>query len=65
MAKVLIVDDDKEISSLISLILKKENIDKLEKALTVREREIWEYLKSIKDYSKIVKIYDILVKVII
>ena len=27
MAKVLIVDDDKEISSLISLILKKENID--------------------------------------
>lgn len=27
MAKVLIVDDDKEISSLISLILKKENIE--------------------------------------
>lgn len=27
MAKILIVDDDKEISGLIGLILKKENID--------------------------------------
>ena len=46
-----VFETGKNIHALASYYLRKENIDKLEKALTVREREIWEYLKSIKYFS--------------
>lgn len=41
----------KNIHALASYYLKKENIYKMEEALSVKEREIWEYLKGIKYFS--------------
>lgn len=50
------VNDDifefgKNIHALASYYLKGENIDKMEKSLTQRESETWEYLKSIKYFG--------------
>ena len=41
----------KNIHAMASYYLRKENIDKMEKSLSPRESEIWNYLKSIKYFS--------------
>lgn len=41
----------KNIHAMASYYLRKENIDKMEKSLSARESEIWNYLKGIKYFS--------------
>lgn len=41
----------KNIHALASYYLKKENIDNMEKSLSPKEREVWEYLKSCEYFS--------------
>ena len=41
----------KNIHAIASYYLRKENIDKMEKSLTEREKSVWEYLKSITYFS--------------
>ena len=41
----------KNIHAMASYYLKKENIDKMEKSLSEREKLIWDYLKSVKYFS--------------
>ena len=41
----------KNIHALASYYLRKENIDKMEKALTLKEMEVWSYLKACKYFA--------------
>ena len=42
----------KNIHALASYYLRKENLTKIETALSEKERFLWEYLKNIKYFSK-------------
>ena len=64
------VDDEifefgKNIHALASYYLKKQNIDKMEKSLTKRESDVWQYLKTIKyfSYEHVGTEYDLAVKI--
>lgn len=64
------VNDDifefgKNIHALASYYLRKENIDKMEHALNVKEKEVWNYLKGIKyfSYETVATEYNLSVKV--
>ena len=60
-----IFETGKNIHALASYYLRKENIDKMETALNPNEKELWEYLKSIKyfAYETIKTEYNLSVKI--